>query len=829
MGVNLPPPQNPVPEMGVNGKRVRPRFRPRWRKILSDLWGNRVRTLLVVSSVTVGLFAVGMIATTHGILTQDMRAGYAAHNPANIIIQAGGFDDEIVDMAQQEEGVKEAEGVRTFDLMARSGSEEWTRIGVQAQDNLEDVRINKVELLSGTWPPDDREIVIETHKLRELFLTQGEDGPMVELKLPSGKIRRLRLVGTVQDQTLGLGEAGGFFLAPVHGYVTYGTLEWLEQAEEYNRLVATVTENPDEKRHLRDVANQISQAMEDENVLVYNSRVYGSHEHPNVAYVDAMTGVLFVLGGLVMFLSAFLITNTLQALLNQQSQQIAIMKTVGARSYQVTVIYVVLILVYGLLALAISLPLSQSAAFRLVDFLSAAINAEVQAYRTMPLAVYLQVIIALIVPQVAGIVPILQGARVKIHTVLAGSLIESDPERRGWIDRWLAQVKGLSRPLLISLRNTFRHRGRLALTLVTLTLGGAVFIGTFNARAALDDYISRIGHYFMADVNLTTDTSYRITEIQEALAEVPGVQRVEGWAYGRSELLLADDRAGDAISLLGPPANSDLIDPILIKGRWIVPGDEGAIVLSERFLSEYPDLEVGDTLPLRVNGEKTEWVVVGFFQLAGKSAGYVAYTTYEYLASLVGEENRAPTFRVIAEKENMTLEEQQALGAQIESALQARGFGVIEVSAGRSLLENTSRPLDTLTIFLLIMAILTALVGSIGLMGTMSMNVLDRTREIGVMRAIGASDRDVMSLVLVEGVMIGLISWIASIVVAVPISKLLSDTIHRAIFDALAEFTFTPVGPLAWLAVVIVLSIIASAIPARSAARLTIREALAYE
>jgi putative ABC transport system permease protein len=144
-------------------------------------------------------------------------------------------------------------------------------------------------------------------------------------------------------------------------------------------------------------------------------------------------------------------------------------------------------------------------------------------------------------------------------------------------------------------------------------------------------------------------------------------------------------------------------------------------------------------------------------------------------------------------------------------------------------MENTSMGLNTLITFLLVMAILTAIVGSIGLMGTMSMNVLDRTREIGVMRAIGASDRAVMNLVLVEGGLIGLISWGVGSLVAIPISKMLSDTIHLAVFGAQADFAYTSRGPLYWLGLVIVLSVLASVIPARNAARLTIREALSYE
>jgi putative ABC transport system permease protein len=816
--------------------RVGPRLRPRWNKILADLWSNKVRTLLVVTSVAVGLFAVGMIVTIHGILSADIRAGYAILNPANILIYAAPFDDEIVERVRGLDGVSHANGTRAFDLMVRTGEDEWSRIRVEAGADLEERSINLLSLEQGRWPPDDREIVLERSKLDEVLFVAGANGErMVEIKLPSGKIRRMRVAGVVHDQTLGLGSPGGFFLSPIQGYVTSDTQEWLEQPGGFTRLQVTVSGGSDDEPYLREMANRVSAVVEDEGGMVYNAQVHGSHEHPNAAYVDAISGVLFVLGALVVFLSTFLITNTLQALLGQQAGQIAIMKTVGARSNQVAALYMALIFVYGLLALAVALPLSQQAAFALLEFLTVRINFSVLSYRTVPLAVVLQVFIALLVPQIAGIVPILRGARVKVQDALSGPVAAIDPMRRGWLDRRLANLKGFSRPLLISLRNTFRNKGRLALTLITLTLGGAIFIATLNVRASMEAYVDRVGRYFLADINLTLDGSYRNSAIEAALSEVPGVARSEAWAYGRSELLLESAgpgsalKAADAVQLMAPPADSALIEPILLEGRWLLPGDRNAIVLSERFLSRYPGLNLGDSLKLRVNGRETEWVVVGIFQLVGKSAGFVAYTGYEYLSELIGEPRRAPTFRITASQPDLTRAEQRALGAQIEAVMQRYGFGVVEVTAGRSLVENTSEPLNVLTAFLLIMAVLTALVGSISLMGMMSMNVLDRTREIGVMRAIGASDRAVMNLVIVEGALIGLISWLLAVLVAMPISKLMSDTIHLAVFDARADFTFTPLGPLLWLALVTALSILASVLPARSAARLTIREALAYE
>jgi putative ABC transport system permease protein len=184
---------------------------------------------------------------------------------------------------------------------------------------------------------------------------------------------------------------------------------------------------------------------------------------------------------------------------------------------------------------------------------------------------------------------------------------------------------------------------------------------------------------------------------------------------------------------------------------------------------------------------------------------------------------------VVGSDDNMTLEAQKALGREIETRLKEHGYRITDVQAGRSLTATTASGLNILTGFLLMMATLIAVVGSIGLAGTMSLNVLERTREIGIIRAIGASDRSVMELVMVEGLLIGSMSWLFGFLLALPVSSMMANAIILALFGATADFTFTPIGVILWGIVVVILSVLASIGPARNATRLTVREVLAYE
>lgn len=802
-------------------------LRPRWHKVLSDLWGNKIRSLLVIASIAVGLIALGMITTMHTILTQDMSIGYAAINPANIQVSVSAFDQDLVDHIQKIPGVRQVEGTRELTMRVKTGPDQWSQIDITAISNFKEKRINQVKLEQGSWPPADKEIEVDRYKFPDLGVKVGD---YIEIELPSGKTRQMHLVGVVHDQTIGAARGGGgFFLSPIQGYITLDTLDWLEQSQSLNRLLITVDQNQNDLNYLRQVSNRISADVENDGLTVFSSALRASNNHPNSVYIQAMASVLFLLGLMVVFLSAFLITNTLSALLTQQVHQVGVMKTIGGRRGQIIGIYMVLIFVFGLVAFLVSLPVSARAAYALLKSLAFAINMDLQGFRYIPLAVFLQFVIALIVPQAAGFIPILQGTRVSAVEALSGYGQPRLSTRKHWLDRLLEGLRGLSRPQLISLRNTFRRKWRLLLTLLTLTLGGAIFIATFNVQGSLKNYIDRIGKYFLADVTLTLDRNYRIAEIQQLLSNVPGISKVEGWASTRGELVMPDGSVGESVGLLAPPAASKMVEPILLAGRWLIPGDENAIAVGERFRDIFPDLKVGDILRLKINGKEVDMQVVGFFQLAGRSSGYLAYTTFEYLSQLTHEPNKANSYRIVGDHPGFSLQEQTALGLRIESYLKEHNISVADIEEGYSLSATTADGLNILTGFLLIMASLIALVGSIGLAGTMSMNVLERTREIGIMRAIGASDRAVINLVMIEGLLIGMLSWFFGALLAFPISTLLSNAINLALFGAPSAFTFTLTGPLVWLGVVLLLSVLASIIPAHNAASLTIREVLSYE
>ena len=366
------------------------------------------------------------------------------------------------------------------------------------------------------------------------------------------------------------------------------------------------------------------------------------------------------------------------------------------------------------------------------------------------------------------------------------------------------------------------------LTIFTLTIAGAVFIAVFNVRASMNQFMDQLAQHFMGDVTINFSQPYPITRVGRALQPIPQVMDMEAWGGASAEIWDANGDVVANLSIVAPPSGTTLLDPDIVAGRWLRPGDKKSLVVSDAIYKFYPDLQPGDAITVKLPDKlEQEWTVVGVFRFIDMLGDTLAYTDLDTLSSLQNLEKRASSFRLITE--DHTPQKQKELVQYLETYLEERDFSVSSIDAGALLQEDAAKMITVVVSFLLVMALLTAFVGSIGLTGTMGMNVLERTREIGVMRAIGAVDLEIMKSVVIEGVMIGLITWFLAIGLSFPISQLLLRIISQTMMGSGMSPAFTSLGIFIWLAVVIVLSFVASILPARNAARLTINEVLAYE
>jgi putative ABC transport system permease protein len=790
----------------------------RWRKVLVDLWSNKTRSLLVVLSIAVGVLAVGVVASSYAIVKRDMAADYEAVKPHTARIFCDEFGDELVAELAAVPGVAALEGRSYLTVRIAGPDGVQHEVDIDRVATLDQIRVDQLVFEAGSRELGDGEIYLERQGAAGLNLSVGDT---VDLLLPGDQVHTLKIAGTVHDVN-----ANPFnFTGETSGYVSGATMAALGGPTQYTFVTFVTNGSHTDVTQVRAVADRVAERIRQSGREVANINVNHPGQHPAQSIIDTVLLLMGLLAVLAMFLSAFLVVNTISALMGQQIRQIGMMKAIGATTGQMMAMYLGLVLAFGLLALLLAVPLAGLVAYGLTHWLVGMLNATPGPFSIPATSLALQLVIGLAVPLMGALVPVVNGARMTVRQAISSYGL-STPGRRSLFDRLLESVRGLPRPLLLSLRNTFRRKGRLALTLSTLVLGGAIFIAVFSVRESMYVEFDQTYGYYQSDVNVDLARPYPLADLEAAVAGVPGVVSLEGWNTNMLNILRPDGTSSDMVIVYAPPAHTELVEPVVTTGRWLQPEDKSAIAVDNHFVALRPDVQVGDVLQVRIDGQNYSLTLVGTFRLAGDPPNPFTYVNNEYLSRILGLDGQVNSLRIVADGHDPA--RQNEVLTALQTRFKQQGIAA-SLQIGSQVISQKRSQVDLLVTLLLLMALLIATVGGLGLMGTMGMNVLERTREIGVMRAIGAENGAIFQLVVVEGALVGLLSWALSIVVAIPITHMLANRLGNSLLTVPLVYTLSGAGIVIWLALVLVLAAIASILPARNAVRLTVRDTLAYE
>ncbi|MBN1310626.1 MAG: ABC transporter permease [Anaerolineae bacterium] len=800
-------------------------LRTRWRKIIKDIWGNKTRSLLVILSIAVGVAAIGMINNTMYMLRRDLFGAHSAGNPASVSLYVSPFD---TDLASAVEAMREVESVQAHrTLSARlirvDGAPEDIQLDVIP--DFDNMAINQYSIEQGTEGPSVRKIMMERRSAEGLDLGIGD---VVTIETEDKQRYSLIVSGIVHD----LYNIPYNILGDASAYVSMDTLRWMGEQPYYNRLDVIVAENQGDREHALDIAAQArDRVIETSGYEVYRIAIPGINSDPGQHWAQSQINgfvlVLQVMSVLAIFLSGGLVVNSISAILSQQIRQIGILRSIGGVRRQLIGMYVANVFVLSALGLAMGLPLGMLGAWWLTNFAAGYLNFDVTAITPDPSVTLLQVAVGLIMPLVVAFVPIFSGTRISVYDAIYQYGLSSE-NQEGGIDALLAKVRNMHPPVMLSLRNTFRKKARLAFTLITLTLAGAMFMSVFSTRASLTGQINQIARYVAFDASLNVMPGLTRSSVEREAMRIPGVTVAEGWVSGSGILMRADGSEGDEIQLYGVPYDSVTIDPLLIDGRWLLADDTNGVVVNDDLLERKPDTSVGNEITVKVTDQERTYQIVGI--VTKHLSGPRVYMTYETFGKATGRANQADMVRVRLEAAKISSPAaQKRLAAELEEHFQDAGLSKSSSQTQSEIFGSFTGPFDIILMVLVIMAGLLAVVGGLSLAGTMGMNVMERTREIGVLRAVGANSQAVRQVVVIEGVAVGLLSWLLSVAVSGPAGVVLAGAVVYAVFKAPVNFQYSFEGLAIWLVVIVLIGVFSSLAPARSAARLTVREVLDYE
>ena len=230
--------------------------------------------------------------------------------------------------------------------------------------------------------------------------------------------------------------------------------------------------------------------------------------------------------------------------------------------------------------------------------------------------------------------------------------------------------------------------------------------------------------------------------------------------------------------------------PLLVAGRWLEPDDGPAVVL-RKGTADDNNILIGDTIRLDL-GElgDSDWQVIGFYEDVFEGVGETdpIYANLDAVFAATKKQNQGSQVRVFTDFHSEPYVQQVA--NDLKDLYEANS---VDVSDSLVMLENRRNADSQFSIIIsmmLVLAIIMALVGGIGLMGALSISVVERTREIGVMRAVGAKTPTILGMFVMEGILQGLLSWIIVIPISFVLGRPLANALGLVLFDATLDYQY---------------------------------------
>ena len=784
---------------------------PRWTKLWRDVRAERSRYALMLLAIVVSVAAFGTVLGARDVLQREMARNYLGSHPAHATLELpGGVDATALALVRSDPAVEAAEAGDVLQARARVG-DEWRPLLLFVVDDFRTLALNRFVPHEGPMPPPPGQALVE--RTATGMLATGTGGRL-DLRLPGSPVQQLNVAGTVHDASL----APAWQERAGYAYIDSATLRahWPDRTP--HELRVRWRDTPETMPAIQARAEGLAGRLQRAGHQVDEVRVPPPRQHPHQRQMETVLLLLLAFAALALVLSAVLVANALAALLARQTREMAVMKTLGARTGQLVLLQATLVGALGLVAWLVGMPLARFAAGGFAHAVANLLNLSVASDHPAGWVFALQGLAALAVPLAIAAAPIARACRTSIRAAMDQRGTAGAGLRRRFA-RWPA-----------TWRSALRRPARLALTVGLLAAGGAMFMTALNVARSWELTIAKVYATRHYDVEVRTAQPVSAATVA-GVARLDGVRAVEAWgvadaAFARPQGVDVShaypDRGHGAFAVMGvPPASTVVAFPVL-QGHWLRPGDAAdAVVLNHAALAQAPQLRLGDPVRLSFGGRVSTWRLAGVVEEVG--AAGVAYVAREAFASVAADHD-ARLLRLSTDAADAALRQRRI--RQVDAALERAGA---DVQNARPLSELRTAMGDHIVILiraLVAMAVVMAVVGGLGLTANMSVSVVERQRELAVMKTLGATPAHLVRLVQREALLIAGLGAAAALALSLPLTAGLDALVGRLGFVAPLPFALAPGGVLAWAAASVALGALAAWWPARAAARLSVARAL---
>ncbi|MGC1376217.1 MAG: ABC transporter permease [Anaerolineales bacterium] len=788
-----------------------------WSKVWRDLFQNRARAITIVLTIALGVFALGVVINLYVTLNTQMVESLGRTNPSHIHAPvAAGLNRAQAQRLGRIPGVAAVEAVTISGISwKKPGDADWSDGILIARENYSDQVMDLITLDAGAWPgalPGQSDAGMERLTARYFDLGLGSS---ILVRTGGNSQQTIPLTGIIRSiQDLQPPRSMG---GKAVFYVTSLTMMNLTGIAQPNRVNVQLTHFD------ADTAQTVAAQIKDQLNLSVAADIADPAKPRFQGELQALCMVLAAMGIGILGLSILLIINVFNAIMLQQVRQIGSMKTIGADTGQIMRVYLSISLVYGAISVLLAMPLATLATQWLSNLLLSLLSIDPQPPQIIPLAWGVQAGVGLLAPTLAALFPVWAGARITVRQAIQNYGV-SAPFGHGWLEKGLLKLQGISMSWAISARNTLRNKQRSLLTLAMMIISGLLFMSVMSVKGAFQATFLEMSSAYQYDVEIDPASPQRVTEMRSLAEEIPGVVYAE--MFWSEETTFRFSGANErTLTLDALPPDSKVYIPKMVAGRWLEMNDTQALVLNSK-IAEEEGIHVGDFITMTSAVKPIQWQVVGLnFDLSNNQR--LAFVPLDSFAAIKNQNGFATALLV------QTTDHSDATQSAVQKALvdlyKKHNIALNGSTAVNIRIAQNLSQFDILIYLLIAMSILMAAVGGLGLMGSMFLNVAERRREIGVMRAIGGDSSAIAQIFVNEGVTLGFLSWLVTAALSAPASSAFANALGVALFSFPLKPSFSWLGIGLWLLIVLGLSALASAWPAWQAARASVRDSLTYE
>ncbi len=717
------------------------------RRAWRELSRRRARSIFTVLTVAAATTALWMFAIPQ-LSNRAMAERVEDHQLDDVVLSPAWFDlsDRQIDELQAIPNVAGLDVRTGFVAPISFGEQRQEAFFVTVRD-FGDQEVNVVTIDEGE-APGHREFLVDLQNTRSQRLT-ATTGDMLRLYGPSGESEEFKITGVGGSLRHSDGVRDG---APVI-YITHETFEDLADAQGYSVLNFKVADRTDGQ--LAATLNAVRSAFEGmvgEPEYQTIPQIRPAGDWPAKESMENVTTVFYVLASIAAASALFMVYTTMNAIVREQTNEIAVMKAIGGRRRQIAWSYVRSAAIIGTLGTSLGLVVGFLMSNLLLQMASTTLMALTPGWGVSWEVAALSVLVGIGGSVLASLPAVWRAVRVPVQEALRDQGIAAG-FGDGWLDRTLQRSNRLPRMTQIGLRNTARRKAASLVTALQVSLAVGIALGLLMLGATVMDAAQDWRNAEGGDIEVSDGPG--VDGFESRIANVAGVADVEGVYW--STIGVGEERA----AMLGLEADTTIFGKDVVAGRWFTPEEaatQARVAVIGLPLAELTGVEVGAEVAVETPGGSETLQIIGVDRNMSND-GKIVYLPIETQYDM--DLRTAPNWYWVRTA-NQDEEYIDSVASGIANTLSSAGYQFdLEVNY---IDARAARAEERLILGIIgALGIPIAAIGMIGLASAMTMTVLERTREIGILRSVGARAKDVRRMIGAEGLALATLGWVLAL------------------------------------------------------------------